>query len=97
MKCCAGDLSAAAEVRRVTCSAAELRNLDIELLRVCFDKGIGIHQKADAARRKFWCCRRRGPLNWISARLNYVLTGSRWSAAIGRNSSGSWSYSGDRK
>src|ERR1700676_2092728 len=88
MKCCAGDLSSAAEVRTVACSAAELRNLDIELLRVCFDKGIGIHQKAGAARRKFWCCRRRGQLNWISARLNYVLTGSRWSAAIGRNSSG---------
>src|ERR1700675_2783681 len=59
MKCCAGDLSnAAAEVRTVTCSAAELRNLDIKLLRVCFDKGIRIHQKADAAHRKNWCCRR---------------------------------------
>src|ERR1700730_3507294 len=88
MKCCAGDLSSAAEVRTVTCSAAELRNLDIELLRVCFDKGVRIHQKADAAHRKFGAVGARGPLNWISARLNCVLTGSRWSAAIGRNSSG---------
>src|ERR1700676_4097672 len=98
MKCCAGDLSsAAAELRKVTCSAAELRNFDIELLRVCFDKGIQLMKgQVHSLENVALSPPRTIKLDFSKTKLCFNSRAA-VAAAMGGTLRGSWSYSKDRK